>query len=163
MEVKDILERLRQAIQHQENSLSVEIDELRFLFVATGPLQETSMSNGWANEFLVLAARFDKLIGESSPKTPDRKYDVGLLLLFLFAVVAIAIPYLALGFFGAYWSAAVAVLTLVLWFCLMPTSCMNGGLIYSLAMLVIVGNTVFFLVVAICRLGLQVASVASST
>lgn len=62
MDAKDILKRLSDAIQHLERSLPIEIDELRFLFVATGPLQETSISNGWADEFLVLAARFDELI-----------------------------------------------------------------------------------------------------
>ena len=66
MDAKDILERLDHSIRQLEQSLTVEIDELRFLFVATGPLQETSMSNGWADEFLVLAERFDEIIGESS-------------------------------------------------------------------------------------------------
>jgi hypothetical protein len=32
---------------------------LRVLFAPTGPLQETSISSGWAREFLDLAARFD--------------------------------------------------------------------------------------------------------
>ena len=35
--------------------------ELRLLFLATGPLQEVSISSGWAVEFLELAARFDEL------------------------------------------------------------------------------------------------------
>ena len=66
MDTKDILKRIDHASQRWEQSLSVEIDELRFLFLPTGPLQETSMSNGWADEFLVLAESFDEIIGESS-------------------------------------------------------------------------------------------------
>lgn len=35
---------------------------LRFLFLPTGPLQETSISSGWADEFLTLATRFDNAL-----------------------------------------------------------------------------------------------------
>lgn len=66
MDAKDILERLDHSIRRLEQFLAVDVDELRFLFVVTGPLQETSMSNGWSDEFLVLAEYFDEIIGESS-------------------------------------------------------------------------------------------------
>ena len=36
------------------------IPEIRDLFAPTGPLQEVSLSSGWAQEFLELAERFDK-------------------------------------------------------------------------------------------------------
>ena len=65
MDVKDLSKNLDDAIQRLENSMPVEIKFLRFLFVVTGPLQETSLSNGWAEEFLVLAELFDKIVGES--------------------------------------------------------------------------------------------------
>ena len=64
MSAKDILKSLDDSIHRLERSSTVEIDQLRFLFVVTGPLQETSMSNGWAEEFIVLAERFDGMIGE---------------------------------------------------------------------------------------------------
>lgn len=32
---------------------------LTVLFAPTGPIQEVSLSSGWGDEFLVLAARFD--------------------------------------------------------------------------------------------------------
>ena len=32
---------------------------LEFLFLPTGPLQETSISSGWGDRFLELASRFD--------------------------------------------------------------------------------------------------------
>ena len=37
-------------------------DELKLLFAPTGALQETSMDNGWAGEYLLLSERFDGLI-----------------------------------------------------------------------------------------------------
>ena len=36
------------------------IPEIRDLFAPTGPIQEVSLSSGWAQEFLELAERFDK-------------------------------------------------------------------------------------------------------
>jgi len=33
--------------------------EMRVLFAPTGPIQETSLSSGWGDEFLKLAKRFD--------------------------------------------------------------------------------------------------------
>ncbi len=36
------------------------IPEIGFLFAPTGPIQEVSLSSGWGNEFLELAAQFDK-------------------------------------------------------------------------------------------------------
>lgn len=37
-------------------------DELKLLFAPTGDLQETSIANGWAEEYLSLSAKFDDLI-----------------------------------------------------------------------------------------------------
>lgn len=36
------------------------IPEIKTLFAPTGPIQEVSLSSGWAKEFLELAERFDK-------------------------------------------------------------------------------------------------------
>ena len=63
MNVPDILAMMNLSISNLESSLPADINQLRFLFVVTGPLQETSMSNGWSDEFLKLAARFDHAIG----------------------------------------------------------------------------------------------------
>lgn len=49
-------------LRKAENGASLsaaERGQLRFLFLPTGPLQEVSVSSGWAEEYLVLAARFD--------------------------------------------------------------------------------------------------------
>ena len=37
------------------------LGDLKILFAPTGSLQEHSISNGWADEYLVLAERFDKI------------------------------------------------------------------------------------------------------
>jgi hypothetical protein len=52
--------------------------DLEVLFAPTGPIQETSMSSGWAYEYLAVAARFDEEIKKlgvirPSPSTPDPK------------------------------------------------------------------------------------------
>ena len=66
MDVPDIVAMLDCSITCLRESSPVDVTELRFLFVVTGPLQETSMSNDWAQEFLLLAERFDQIIGEPS-------------------------------------------------------------------------------------------------
>lgn len=38
------------------------VDELRVVFAPTGSLQEASISSGWAETYLVLAARFDAAV-----------------------------------------------------------------------------------------------------
>jgi hypothetical protein len=37
-------------------------NELKLLFAPTGDLQETSIANGWADEYLLLSAEFDRQI-----------------------------------------------------------------------------------------------------
>jgi hypothetical protein len=37
---------------------------MRALFAATGPIQEVSLSSGWAEQFLTLAKSFDAAIGD---------------------------------------------------------------------------------------------------
>jgi hypothetical protein len=43
----------------EKGELPPELD-LTVLFAPTGPIQEVSLSSGWADEFLALAARFDR-------------------------------------------------------------------------------------------------------
>jgi hypothetical protein len=42
-------------------------EHLRFLFLPTGPVQETSLSSGWGAEFVSLAARLDRAMGRPGP------------------------------------------------------------------------------------------------
>jgi hypothetical protein len=45
---------------------------LRILFLATGPIQDLSVDNGWGTEFLELAERFDEELDRLYPE-PDRR------------------------------------------------------------------------------------------
>lgn len=51
-EIDSILKQLRSGVTPDKL-------ELRVLFAPTGPIQETSLSSGWGDEFLKLARRFD--------------------------------------------------------------------------------------------------------
>ena len=42
------------------NGILPDRTELKVLFAPTGPLQEVSLSSGWADEFLTLARSFDE-------------------------------------------------------------------------------------------------------
>lgn len=44
------------------------LDDLRFLFLPTGPLQEVSISSGWAEVFLTLSEHFDHAYAALRPK-----------------------------------------------------------------------------------------------
>ncbi|MCA9013759.1 MAG: hypothetical protein KDA77_00380 [Planctomycetaceae bacterium] len=66
MDVPKIIDSLDRSIRILQESRPLDLNELRFLFAPTGPLQETSMSNNWSDEFLLLAEQFDNIIGESS-------------------------------------------------------------------------------------------------
>lgn len=54
------------AINELQNGRLPNLSDLRLLFAPTGSLQETSLSNGWANTFLMLAEEFDRIIGQHS-------------------------------------------------------------------------------------------------
>jgi hypothetical protein len=62
MDAADIADTLRTAIARLESGKPINKGELTFLFLPTGPLQDTSIDNGWGDEFVALAARFDSAI-----------------------------------------------------------------------------------------------------
>ena len=64
MDVPDILESLDAGLNAVNAETRPDVDELTLLFLPTGPLQETSMSNGWTGEFLTLSSEFDALIAK---------------------------------------------------------------------------------------------------
>jgi hypothetical protein len=61
--VSEIVAILDQAIASLESGATWDRDEVKLLFAPTGALQETSMENGWSDEYLLLAAEFDRWIG----------------------------------------------------------------------------------------------------
>ncbi|MEM9367524.1 MAG: hypothetical protein AAGD07_16145 [Planctomycetota bacterium] len=64
MDVPQIIQSLDAGLKAVTSQTRPDADKLTFLFLPTGPLQETSMSNGWADEFLTLSAEFDALIAK---------------------------------------------------------------------------------------------------
>ena len=60
--VAEIIAILDRAITSLEREEDPDRDELRLLFAPTGPLQDTSIHNGWSDEYLQFAAAFDSLM-----------------------------------------------------------------------------------------------------
>ena len=40
------------------------LERMKVIFAPTGPLQEVSVTSGWSQEYLALAERFDRLVGD---------------------------------------------------------------------------------------------------
>lgn len=66
-DVKEIIQQLEAAIAALRSGVPVDRARLGFLFAPTGPIQETSIDNGWADEFLTLSQAVDELLAK-----PDR-------------------------------------------------------------------------------------------
>jgi hypothetical protein len=61
--ISQIIAVLDRGIEALERRSDLNRNELKLLFAPTGDLQETSIANGWAEEYLLLSAKFDGLIG----------------------------------------------------------------------------------------------------
>jgi hypothetical protein len=77
--------------------------------------------------------------------------DWGLLVFLTLGVAALLSPYALIPFVGVYWAAAAAVGVLLVWFAVMQTTCINGGLICSLVALAILSNTIGIVIGATIR------------
>ena len=64
VDVAGILNSLDSCLVQLSDGSSLNVNELKLLFLPTGPLQETSIDNGWGDEFLELASEFDELIAK---------------------------------------------------------------------------------------------------
>ena len=84
----------------------------------------------------------------TSPEPIDR----GLVVALVLAVVAIAAAPATLFIAGIYWAALVALAVFLLWTSTMPSSCMNGGFIFSLVMLALLGNVLGTSLMALAKL-----------
>lgn len=61
-EVPQIAEDLEAALLALKSGAQVDRARLRMLFAPTGSIQETALSNGWGDEFLVLSACVDAVL-----------------------------------------------------------------------------------------------------
>jgi hypothetical protein len=57
LELRDEIDR---CINHLQQNHKQILEEINFHFTPTGTFQEHSMSNGWSEEYSMLAERFDK-------------------------------------------------------------------------------------------------------
>jgi hypothetical protein len=58
-EAGDMVADLRDHLSRLRRADTSRMDELRTLFLPTGPLQDVSISSGWGTRYVELAARFD--------------------------------------------------------------------------------------------------------
>lgn len=75
--------------------------------------------------------------------------DWGLIIVLTLAIIAFLIPHISIFFGGIYWAAVLAVVVFLTWGFTMPTTCMNGGLIFSMIAMILLLNTFIFVAVAI--------------
>ena len=68
------------------------------------------------------------------------------------AVLAFLTPFIVIPFLGVYWGAGAATFIFVVWAYWMPTTCMNGGLLYSFIATMLLVNAIFIVIFAILRL-----------
>jgi hypothetical protein len=66
MKVEEIIAKLETEIVEAKSSHRIDTQVLRFLFAPTGAIQETSIENGWAKEFLQLSEVVDQFIEKSN-------------------------------------------------------------------------------------------------
>jgi|KBSSwiS6_1023812.scaffolds.fasta_scaffold20545_2 hypothetical protein len=58
---KQLTDELRLYTQELQNGNMSSLEKIKLLFLPTGTLQEHSISNGWRDEYLKLAEKFDNL------------------------------------------------------------------------------------------------------
>lgn len=60
MSIDEMIQELESEVAKGQNAQLIDIGLLGSLFAPTGPIQETSLDNGWENEFLRLATVVDQ-------------------------------------------------------------------------------------------------------
>lgn len=83
--------------------------------------------------------------GERSDELRPQNYegiDWGLIVFLTLGIAALLLPYISIPFVGVYWAAVVAIAVFVVWVTVMPSTCMNGGLICSLVAMAVLFNTI---------------------
>lgn len=71
---------------------------------------------------------------EEAPKTDinAKEEPFSLLIILGLFAAAIATPFIILNLFGIYWAALSSFIIMIAWFSKLPTTCIGGGLIFSL-------------------------------
>jgi len=67
-DVSEVARQLREVVAALESGAPVDRAHLKFLFAPTGAIQEASLANGWADEFLSLSTVVDAYLA-----APERR------------------------------------------------------------------------------------------
>ena len=62
LSIEEVIHQIEEELDKARNSQPTDLKRLGFLFAPTGALQETSIDNGWANEFLEISKTIDRYI-----------------------------------------------------------------------------------------------------
>ena len=74
--------------------------------------------------------------------------DWGLIVVLTLGLIPLLTPLIAIQYVGIYWAAVVAVVVFLIWCFVMPTTCMNGGLIFSILAMSLLFNTAIIITTA---------------
>jgi hypothetical protein len=66
--VEDVARLLRSAVQALESGAPLDRSSLAVLFAPTGAIQDTSIDNGWGEEFLALSEVVDGFLEKGDPQ-----------------------------------------------------------------------------------------------
>ncbi|SMF80363.1 hypothetical protein [Pseudobacteriovorax antillogorgiicola] len=60
--VKEIIKLVHKSKKILAKGKAPSMSSINYLFMPTGPLQETAMQNGWVDEYLALAGKVDSIV-----------------------------------------------------------------------------------------------------
>ncbi|WP_417393858.1 hypothetical protein [Gimesia chilikensis] len=74
--------------------------------------------------------------------------DWGLIVVLTLGLIPLLTPLIAILYVGIYWAAVVAVVVFLIWCFVMPTTCINGGLNFSILAMSLLFNTAIIITTA---------------
>ena len=60
LSVEELISKLEDELHKSENSQQIDLGQLKFLFAPTGPIQDTSIDNGWGDQYLEISEVIDR-------------------------------------------------------------------------------------------------------
>jgi len=58
--VEELISKLEDELYKLKNSQQFNLEQLKFLFAPTGPIQDTSIDNGWGDQYLEISDVIDR-------------------------------------------------------------------------------------------------------
>lgn len=60
LSVEELISKLEDELHKSENSQQIDLGQLKFLFAPIGPIQDTSIDNGWGDQYLEISEVIDR-------------------------------------------------------------------------------------------------------